>query len=110
MPLTVLWTEPGGRDHESRLHALLADKRSHGEWFDLGPDPLETLLAAKMPFYRALLNAEECLREAAYYAKVFAEMGVVFSPEQVASIREKLDELGGLISELEVAIDRNTRQ
>lgn len=39
-PLSVLWSAPGGRGLESWLHARFAGCRRHGEWFDLGRDPV----------------------------------------------------------------------
>ena len=35
-PIMLLWTEPGGRERESRLHAVFARERvrsGRGEWF-----------------------------------------------------------------------------
>lgn len=33
VPLSALWTHPGGHELETRLHRHFADFRSHGEWF-----------------------------------------------------------------------------
>lgn len=38
--LEVLWTTPGGSRLEAYLHDALSAHRKHGEWFDLGPDPV----------------------------------------------------------------------
>lgn len=44
LPLTVLWTTPGSRETEARLHAAFAAYRAHGEWFDFGTaDPIELI-------------------------------------------------------------------
>lgn len=46
--LSVLWTTPGGRELEKRLHQQFAPYRTHGEWFDLTPlgDPLTVVQEA----------------------------------------------------------------
>lgn len=45
-PLSVLWTTPGGRALETRLHDAFDEYRVHGEWFDFGDaDPLELVTA-----------------------------------------------------------------
>lgn len=33
VPLTVLWTTPGGHELETQLHRHFSTLRSHGEWF-----------------------------------------------------------------------------
>jgi len=44
VPLTVLWTTPGGAVLEARLHRRFAGHRAHGEWFDFRDnDPIETV-------------------------------------------------------------------
>lgn len=40
VPLTVLWTHPGGSDLEANLHRHFKALRSHGEWFTFGRDPV----------------------------------------------------------------------
>lgn len=45
--LTLLWTTPGGRPLESRLHKHLRQYRCHGEWFDFGDaDPIVVVTQA----------------------------------------------------------------
>lgn len=46
--LSVLWTTPGGRELEKRLHQRFDRYRTHGEWFDLTPlgDPLTVVQEA----------------------------------------------------------------
>jgi hypothetical protein len=39
--LSVLWAVPGEQPLERWLHAALHGRREHGEWFDLGPDPVK---------------------------------------------------------------------
>lgn len=46
VPLTLLATFEGGRDLETSLHRHFASRRRHGEWFELGADPLEAVEAA----------------------------------------------------------------
>ncbi|WP_051761338.1 GIY-YIG nuclease family protein [Microbispora rosea] len=41
VPLTVLWSHPGGAELETRLHRCFGHLRSHGEWFHFGEeDPI----------------------------------------------------------------------
>lgn len=41
VPLTVLWSHPGGPELETRLHRCFGHLRSHGEWFHFGEeDPI----------------------------------------------------------------------
>jgi len=49
VPLKILAVFEGGAIVEAKLHCRFAEKRQHGEWFDLGPDPV----AAVRPFVKA---------------------------------------------------------
>ncbi|MFF9436832.1 GIY-YIG nuclease family protein [Streptomyces sp. NPDC014735] len=44
--LSLLAQFEGGASLERALHRHLHDQREHGEWFSLGPDPVETVRAA----------------------------------------------------------------
>ncbi|MFF4090377.1 GIY-YIG nuclease family protein [Streptomyces nigra] len=47
VPLAALWTTPGGRELEVRLHRHFASLRSHGEWFTFTEgDPVAQIKAA----------------------------------------------------------------
>ena len=46
VPLTVLWTHPGGSELEARLHRHFGPLRSHGEWFRFETEPVEAIKAA----------------------------------------------------------------
>ncbi|WTK18303.1 GIY-YIG nuclease family protein (plasmid) [Streptomyces sp. NBC_01525] len=46
LPLSVLATHPGSHELETALHRHFAEHRLHGEWFDLGEDPVEAFRAA----------------------------------------------------------------
>ncbi|MFI9465720.1 GIY-YIG nuclease family protein [Streptomyces xiamenensis] len=39
VPLTVLWSTPGGHELETALHRHFRPYRSHGEWFTFHRDP-----------------------------------------------------------------------
>lgn len=43
VPLTPLWTCPGGYELETHLHRHFADLRSHGEWFTFRRDPVRLI-------------------------------------------------------------------
>jgi hypothetical protein len=44
IPVTILWTTPGGSSLERHLHTVFADRRKHGEWFDFGDiNPVEVI-------------------------------------------------------------------
>ncbi|WP_084729678.1 GIY-YIG nuclease family protein [Streptacidiphilus neutrinimicus] len=45
VPLRLLWTSPGDRALEAALHRQFFDRQSHGEWFDLGDDPVREVQA-----------------------------------------------------------------
>lgn len=40
VPLTTLWTHPGGSELEANLHRHFKGLRSHGEWFTFRRDPV----------------------------------------------------------------------
>lgn len=40
IPLSILWTHPGGSQLEANLHRHFKALRSHGEWFTFGRDPV----------------------------------------------------------------------
>lgn len=46
VPLSVLWTHPGGSELEAWLHRHFAAQRAHGEWFTFDDDPLPDVKAA----------------------------------------------------------------
>lgn len=47
VPLSILWSTPGGWELESRLHQVFRSRRSHGEWFDFnGDDPVHAVRRA----------------------------------------------------------------
>lgn len=46
VPLTTLWTHPGERRLEKRLHNHFREYRSHGEWFTFPEDPLPLIQRA----------------------------------------------------------------
>lgn len=48
--LEMLWTTPGGARLEAYLHEALSGRRKHGEWFDLGPDPVPVVQEAVTRF------------------------------------------------------------
>lgn len=47
-PLQVLWQHPGGHALEKALHRWFRDQRRHGEWFDLGDDPVTRVADAAL--------------------------------------------------------------
>lgn len=45
-PLKVLWQEAGGFEMETALHRRFHQQRAHGEWFNLGADPIALVTEA----------------------------------------------------------------
>lgn len=43
VPLSILWTTPGGSTLETRLHRHFAHLRSHGEWFAFRVDAVKLI-------------------------------------------------------------------
>lgn len=62
LPLTVLATFDGGKDLESALHRHFKTERRHGEWFELGSDPVGTVQAAVADAFRnpAPITGPDC--------------------------------------------------
>lgn len=48
--LAVLWAVPGDHTLEGWLHKEFAGQRRHGEWFDLGADPVKAVSEALGPY------------------------------------------------------------
>ena len=46
--LEVLWRHRGEFELETYLLRAFASKRHHGDWFDLGPDPVQTVEASSL--------------------------------------------------------------
>lgn len=46
VPLTVLWTHPGGSELEANLHRHFKAIRSHGEWFNFADAPVDLIRKA----------------------------------------------------------------
>lgn len=40
VPLTILWSHPGGAELETQLHRQFSALRTHGEWFSFSNDPV----------------------------------------------------------------------
>lgn len=70
VPLVVLCTYDGGSAVETAMHRHFKDRRTHGEWFDLGDDPVAATQAAIDDMERA---AEEEHRRAVEQARANAE-------------------------------------
>lgn len=45
-PVELLWQHEGGADLEKALHGVFRECRKHGEWFDLGDDPVGAVAEA----------------------------------------------------------------
>ena len=56
--LAVLWAVPGDRTLEQWLHREFEDRRQHGEWFDLGPDPVKLIQDALGPYLSSVITTE----------------------------------------------------
>lgn len=66
VPLSVLWTYPGGKALEGTLHQTFKDFRQHGEWFDFGDiNPIAAVAAdvawtdTETPDWGALLAQQD---------------------------------------------------
>lgn len=53
LKLALLATWPGGQEMEARLHVCFAEERKHGEWFDLGREPVGRVDAALARIHQA---------------------------------------------------------
>lgn len=68
--LEALWTCPGGRELETRLHQHFKDFRSHGEWFAFRRNPVRLIQWAveDQPWTRSKVSlkksAPACVTEA----------------------------------------------
>lgn len=117
--LTVLWTTPGGRELEHKLHYRFRRERLHGEWFDFGErDPIAEVSAAAAELTpdvpeqpRASGSEGEPLRSAQELIEdlrdVTNELGNVLIEDPVRTAAELADHLGNLrwaMSSLKIAI------
>ncbi|MFJ9777107.1 GIY-YIG nuclease family protein [Kitasatospora sp. NPDC101157] len=81
--LELLWQTPGDRGLEARLHACFQAERSHGEWFDLGPEPV----AAVQDVVAQLRAGEHLPRPRNFEAADLAQLAAE-TPGLAAAIRK----------------------
>lgn len=64
IPLSILWTHPGGASLEASLHRHFKPLRSHGEWFTFGrnPVPLIQWAVEDQPWLRPKVSLERKAR------------------------------------------------